>query len=75
MLVATDDGAFLITPAQNTWAKMISKYFREVDNENTGQTKKIKIEMSIAFARVFPVINGSTIIFFPSTSIPKEACP
>lgn len=44
MLEATDDGAFLITPAQNTWAKMISKYFREVDNENTGQTKEIKIE-------------------------------
>lgn len=44
MLKAKDDGAFLITPAQNTWAKMISKYFREVDNENTGQTKEIKID-------------------------------
>ena len=43
-LKARDGGGFLITPAQNTWAKMISKYFREVDEENTGQTKEIKIE-------------------------------
>jgi hypothetical protein len=34
----------IITHAQNTWAKMISKYFREVDNKNKGQTKEIKIE-------------------------------
>lgn len=40
---AEGDG-LLITPAQNTWAKMISKYFREVDSKNTGQTKEIKIE-------------------------------
>lgn len=43
-LKAKDGGVFLITPAQNTWAKMISKYFREVDEENKGQTKEIKIE-------------------------------
>jgi hypothetical protein len=41
---ATDGKELLITPAQNTWAKMISKYFREVDEENTGQLKKIKID-------------------------------
>lgn len=43
-LKATDGGGLLITPAQNTWAKIISKYFREVDEENTGETKEIKIE-------------------------------
>jgi hypothetical protein len=43
-LKATDGEELLITPAQNTWAKMISKYFREIDEENTGQTKEIKID-------------------------------
>nr|WP_121272846.1 hypothetical protein [Pedobacter schmidteae] len=41
----TAEGAqLLITPAQNTWAKMISRHFREIDSINTGQTKEIKIE-------------------------------
>jgi hypothetical protein len=43
-LKTTNGDELLITPAQNTWAKMISKYFREVDSENTGQSKEIKIE-------------------------------
>ncbi|WP_316753946.1 hypothetical protein [Pedobacter gandavensis] len=43
-LKTPEGDGLLITPAQNTWAKMISKYFREVDSKNTGQTKEIKIE-------------------------------
>jgi hypothetical protein len=43
-LKATDGKELFITPAQNTWAKMISKYFREVDEENTNQVKEIKID-------------------------------
>lgn len=43
-LETTGGDQLLITHAQNTWAKMISKYFREVDSKNTGQTKEIKIE-------------------------------
>ncbi len=43
-LETIDGDQLLITHAQNTWAKMISKYFREVDNKNKGQTKEIKIE-------------------------------
>lgn len=43
-LKAPDGNELLITPAQNTWAKMISKYFREYDQENIGQVKEIKID-------------------------------
>jgi hypothetical protein len=43
-LKATDGKELLITPAQNAWAKMISKYFREYDEENKGQVKEIKID-------------------------------
>ncbi|SDF67224.1 hypothetical protein SAMN05216464_1243 [Mucilaginibacter pineti] len=43
-LKATDGKELLITPAQNAWAKMISKYFREIDEENKGQAKEIKID-------------------------------
>ncbi|WP_342333096.1 hypothetical protein [Pedobacter sp. FW305-3-2-15-E-R2A2] len=43
-LKAADGSELLITPAQNTWAKMISKYFREYDQENIGQVKEIKID-------------------------------
>ncbi|RKR83496.1 hypothetical protein BDD43_3706 [Mucilaginibacter gracilis] len=43
-LKATDGEELLITPAQNTWAKMISKYFREIDEENPGQLKEIKVD-------------------------------
>ena len=43
-LKAPDGNELLITPAQNTWAKMISKYFREYDQENIGQVKDIKID-------------------------------
>lgn len=43
-LTTTDGDQLLITHAQNTWAKMISKYFREVDNKKKGQTKEIKID-------------------------------
>lgn len=39
-----DGSELLITPAQNTWAKMISKYFREYDQENIGQVKEVKID-------------------------------
>lgn len=44
VLKTPEGDVLLITPAQNTWTKMISKYFREVDSKNTGQTKEIKIE-------------------------------
>lgn len=43
-LKATDGEELLITPAQNVWAKMISKYFREIDEENKGKVKEIKID-------------------------------
>jgi hypothetical protein len=43
-LKATDGKELLITPVQNAWAKMISKYFREYDEENKGQVKEIKID-------------------------------
>jgi hypothetical protein len=43
-LETIDGDQLLITHAQNTWAKMISKYFREIDNKNKGQSKEIKIE-------------------------------
>lgn len=43
-LEATDGKELLITPAQKTWAKMISKYFREVDEENLGEVKEIKMD-------------------------------
>jgi hypothetical protein len=43
-LKAPDGNELLITPAQNTWAKMISKYFREYDQANIGQVKEIKID-------------------------------
>lgn len=43
-LKAPDGKELLITPAQIAWAKMISKYFREDDPQNKGQTKEIKID-------------------------------
>ncbi|SEB21558.1 hypothetical protein [Pedobacter hartonius] len=43
-LEASDGKELLITPAQKTWAKMISKYFREVDEENLGEVKEIKMD-------------------------------
>jgi hypothetical protein len=41
-LKAPDGGALFITAAQNTWAKIICKFFREVDPENPQEIKQIK---------------------------------